>query len=197
MKNVINFFLVLVVMFATMVSFANELAGFTNDKTKSVTNVTFKNVKQGSYLTIKDSNQLILYKELIEKEGHYSRGFDLTSLPDGDYYFELNKEVQIKIIPFKVSLKEVTFDKDSETTIFKPIVYVKNNKVYVSKLSFENEVLDVKITTENNELVLSEKIDKVNDCLGKIYDFSKTKKGTYFIITKSAGRRFVKKIKIQ
>jgi len=196
MKNVIKFFLVIVVMFTTMVSFANELEGFTNDKTKSVTNVTFKNVKQGSYLTIKDSNQLILYKELIEKEGHYSRGFDLTSLPDGDYYFELDKEVQIKIIPFKVSLKEVTFDKDSETTIFKPIVYVKNNKVYVSKLSFEEEMLEIQITTEDNELILSEKIHKVDECLGKIYNFSTSKKGTYLIIAKSAGRRYVKRIKI-
>ena len=196
MKRLVKTSLVLVVMFATMVSYANEFSLLAKERTKDVTNVTFENVKQGSLLVIKNSNQVILYKELIEKSGTYSKGFDLTALPDGDYYFELDKEVQIKIIPFKVSFKEVIFDKDAKTIIFKPVVYVKNNKVYVSKLSFDYEVLEIKIINEGNEFVLSEKIKKRGDRLGKIYNFSTSEKGTYLIVIKSSGRRFEKYIKI-
>lgn len=196
MKRLVKTSLVIVVMFATMVSYANEFPLLPKERTKDVTNVTFENVKQGSLLIIKDSNELILYKEFIKKPGKYSKGFDLTALPNGDYYFELDKEVQIKIIPFKVSFKKVIFDKDTETTIFKPVVYVKNNKVYVSKLSFDNEVLEIKIINEGNEFVLSEKIEKIGDRLGKIYNFSTSEKGTYLIIIKSSGRRFENYIKI-
>jgi len=197
MKRLVKTSLVIVVLFATMVSYANEFPLLTKERTKIVKNITFENVKQGSLLIIKDSNEMIIYKELIEKSGAYSKGFDLTALPDGDYYFELDKEVQIKIIPFKVSFKEVIFDKEAETTIFKPVVYVKNNKVYVSKLAFDNEVLEIKIITEDDEFVLSEKIEKRGDHLGKIYNFSTSEKGTYSIIIKSSGRRFEKHIKIQ
>ena len=196
MKKNAKKILVLVVMFATMISYANEFPYLIKEKTKKITHLTLEDVKEGSLLLIKDSNGLILYKELIERSGEYSKGFDLTTLPDANYYFELNNEVQIRTIPFKVATNIVTFYKEQESTFFKPVVYVKNDKVYVSKMSFEDEVLELKILTDTNELVHSEKIRKNNNILGKIYDFSTSEKGTYTVITKINGKRFVKNIKI-
>ena len=43
-----------------------------------------------STLSIVDMQGLALYKEAIEQNGFYSKGFDLTTLPKGDYFFELN-----------------------------------------------------------------------------------------------------------
>lgn len=196
MKKLIKTSLVLVVMFATMVSYANEFPFLTKEKTKKITNLTLADVKEGSFLSIKDSNGLVLYKEVIEKSGDYTRGFDLTALPDGNYIFELDKDVEIRVIPFKVALNIVTFNKSDETIIFKPVIYVKGNKVYVSKVSFNHEILELKIFSDTNELILSEKIGNERNSLGKIYNFSTSRKGNYTFITKTAGRRFVKNIRI-
>ncbi|MGB5364539.1 MAG: hypothetical protein WBN17_14675, partial [Aureibaculum sp.] len=85
MKGLVKTNLVIVVMFTTMLSFANEFTTLTKEKTKKITNVTFENVKKGSMLLIKDHYGLILFKELIENSGEYSKGFDITALPDGNY----------------------------------------------------------------------------------------------------------------
>ena len=195
MKRLVKTSLVIVVMFATMVSYANEFPLLTKERTKIVKDITFENVKQGSLLIIKDSNEMILYKELIEKSGAYSKGFDLTALPDGDYYFELDKEVVIAIRPFKVKDNSVEFKKDEEYKIFKPVVYVKGKKVYVTRMSLIKNPIEIKVYDEDDHLVFSEKIEEATS-LGKIYNFSKVKEGNYNIILKSEGRTFKNSIKI-
>ena len=127
-------------------------------KQKRLLNVTFENVKKGSLLLIKDHYGMILFKELIENSGEYSKGFDLTALPDGNYYFELDKEVEIKIIPFVVLSNVVTFDKTKESTINKPFVTFKEGRLLVSKLALENQPLEIKIYDERLYLIYSEKL---------------------------------------
>ena len=197
MKTAIKKSLVLVALLATAtVSYGNEISGNTNDGKGGTTNVTFKNVQKGSMLTIKDMHGLVLYKEAIKKDGKYTKGFDLTSLPDGKYYFELNKDVEIEVVPFKVAASIVTFDKMAETIIFKPVVYLRDDKVYVSKMSLNDEILSISILSENNEVIFTDTIVKEGTILGKIYDFSKSQKGRYTIVMKTKERRFVENIQI-
>jgi len=195
MKRLVKTSLVIVVMFATMVSYANEFPLLTKERTKIVKNITFDNVKQGSLLLIKDSNEMILYKELIKKPGTYSKGFDLTALPDGDYYFELDKQVEIKVMPFQVKASIVEFKKDEEYKIFKPVVYVKGNYVYISRMSTVLKPIEIKVYNENDNLVFSEKI-KEGKSLRRLYNFSKINEGNYTIIFKSEGRTFKNSLKI-
>ena len=173
MKTAIRKSLVLVALLvAVTVSYGNKISSNTNNGKNALKNVTFKNVKKGSILSIKDMNGLVLYRVTIEKTGEYTKGFDLTSLPDGDYYFEMNKDVEISVIPFKVASSVVTFDKTAETKTFKPVVFVNKNKVHISKISLEGEVLRVKIFSESSELVYSGSIVIKRDVFGKIYDFT-------------------------
>ena len=195
MKGLVKTNLVIVVMFTTMLSFANEFTTLTKEKTKKITNVTFENVKKGSMLLIKDHYGLILFKELIENSGEYSKGFDLTALPDGNYYFELDKEVEIKIIPFEVLSNVVAFDKTKESTINKPFVTFKEGRLLVSKLALENQPLEIKIYDKDSNLIYSEKLLN-GKILERIYDVSKVEKGNYKIVMKSDGREFVKRIEI-
>ena len=127
MKRVIKKSLVLIIMLVTMISYADK--NITN--TEKVTNLKIENVKKGSVLTIKDTKGLILYTETIETSGDYNKRFDLTFLPDGDYFFELDKDVEIKIIPFQVKALNVIIKKEDKKTVFKPIVYYRNKKVYI------------------------------------------------------------------
>jgi hypothetical protein len=195
MKRLAKTSLVIVVMFTTMLSVANEFTTLTKEKTKEITHLTFENVKRGSLLLIKDHYGMILFKELIENSGEYSKGFDLTALPDGNYYFELDKEVEIKIIPFVVLTNVVTFDKAKESTINKPFVAFKGGRLLVSKLALSNQPLEVKIYDKNSHLIYSDKLTD-GKILERIYDVSKVEKGNYKIVMKSDGREFVKQIEI-
>ena len=195
MKRSVKKSLVIAVMFTTMLSFANEFASLPKEKTSKITNVTFENVKKGALLLIKDKNSLVLYKELIERSGKYTRGFDLTALPDGSYYFELDKEVEINITPFVVKSNVVTFNKSEQHTINKPFVTIKKGRIMVSKLALENQPLEIKIYDENSYLIYSDKLEN-GQILERIYDVSKVTKGNYKIIMKSDGREFVKHFNI-
>ncbi len=102
MKNLTRKSLVAVGLMMSLSTLANESELNIKEKEKTVTSMSFENVVQGSSLTIKDENGLVLYNESIEQSGDYTKGFDLTSLPDGDYFFELNSELKIVVIPFIV-----------------------------------------------------------------------------------------------
>ncbi|KJD31318.1 hypothetical protein PK35_15270, partial [Tamlana nanhaiensis] len=92
MKNTKKGFL-MVSMFATLLSFATEPAFLTFNKDAKKAILTLQKVKEGDQLTIIDNNGVVLYKEVIEKAGNYQKAFDLTALPDGNYVFELEKDL--------------------------------------------------------------------------------------------------------
>jgi len=176
-------------MFIALIS--NATNGLNNDPDNDLKKTTFtiNNVKQGNQLIIKDFNGLILYKEQIKESGNYSKGFDLTSLPDGSYVFELDKDFEIKSFPFTVTAKKVVFN-ENETTIHKPCVSFKNNYIYVSKLALNNEPLDVKIYYQDGtELIYSENI-KDTKVIEKVYKLALNAKGNYKIVLSSNGREY-------
>ena len=196
MKNLVKKSLVVLGLFTSLMGYANAGPEMINEKESKITNMSFKSVKQGSKLSIKDVNGLILYKESIGKTGKYSKGFDLTALPNGDYYFELESELKIVLIPFNVVQNEVNFNKEEENTIFKPVIRVKDEIVYLSRPSFDETPIDVKIFfSKNNDLILSEKFEKESE-LKRVYDFSKSQKGNYTFVFESNGRKYSKSIKI-
>ena len=161
-----------------------------------MTSLSFSKVFEGSMLFIKDEMGLTLYKEAIQKTGEYSKGFDLTSLPDGEYFFELDTDLKIVVIPFEVKSNEVRFMKEEKSTILKPVVRVVDNKVLVSRTSFEGAPIEFKIYyAQNSDVVLSEKFEN-ETIVEKVYDFSESKKGEYLFVFKSNGRKFVKSVKI-
>jgi hypothetical protein len=192
MKNVLNNSkkgILMVTMFATLLSFANE-ASFIKDDAKK-TALTLTDVKAGNQLFIKDANGNILYSELIQKSGIYSKGFDLTSLPHGDYIFELDKDLEIKTIPFSISFKNVVVNRSKGTTSYKPHLKQKGNLLFVTKLSPNLEAMKISIYADNNseyELLHSEKITGVQ-AIERVY---KLEKGNYKIIINSDNKEFTK-----
>lgn len=196
MKKLTHKSLVVLGLFATMFMFGNSATGTFKENEPNVTSMSFKKVKFGSKLSIKDGQGLVLYKESILKTGDYRKEFDLTTLPNGNYYFELDSEFKIMIIPFKVVSNQVEFKKEEKSTIFKPYVRVKDKMVFVSRVSLEESPIEYKIYyADNYDVVLSEKFDSKSS-VKRIYDFSKAKKGNYLFVFKSNGRKFTKTVKI-
>jgi len=179
----------MVAMCSTLLSNANEGSSFIPKKEI----ITINDVKEGQSLIIKDLNGVILYKELIKKSGNYSKAFDLTDLPNGDYFFEMDKDMEIQTIPFNVVSNKVTFKKVKETIIYKPHVRIKNNYVFINKLALDKEPLDVKIYSEDDQLIYSEKITNTKT-IEKAYKLSLN--ANYRMVLICNGREYYKKIRL-
>ena len=201
MKNVIKHSkkgILMVTMFATLLSFAKDASFFTINNEAKRTALTLYNVKQGNLLSIKDNKGLILFKEYIEKSGTYNKGFDLTALPDGTYIFELDKDLEINTIPFTVTSDVVVFDKAKEKTIFKPLVRVENDMMYVTKLSLNENPLNVEIYfkrfgSDELELMHTEVL-KNKKTIERVYKLTGLELGTYKLVLHSEGRKFVETV---
>lgn len=201
MKKEVKKGILMVMMLSAMLSNATRPATFENKVEIKKSTLSIHNVKQGQQLVIKDYNGIVFYKELIEKSGAYSKGFDLTALPNGEYYFELDRDIEIQVIPFKVYMNKVEFLKEKETKFFKPVIRFKENKVLLSRLSFDNKPLEVKIYYDYDngysgyELLHSEKF-KDTRIVERVYALDKTKKGNYKVVVKTEGREFTESITI-
>lgn len=186
----------MVTMFATLLSFANDVALFKIKNDAKKTFLTLDNVKQGNLLSVKDLNGMILFKEFIQETGTYSKGFDLTELPNGAYIFELEKDLEINSIPFTVTSNVVLFDKENEKTIFKPVTRVKDDLVYVSKLSLNKEPLKIEVyfnAYNGYELIFNETIEDIKT-IERIYKLDGLGKGAYKLVFHTEGRQFTKYI---
>lgn len=201
MKKEVKKGILLVAMLSAMLSNATRPATFEKKVEIKNSTLSIHNVKQGQQLVIKDYYGIVLYKELIEKSGAYTKGFDLTTLPNGVYYFELDKDIEVQVIPFKVYKNKVEFLKDKETKFFKPVIRFKDNKVLLSRLSFDNKPLEVKIYYDgysgfsDYELIHTEKF-KDTKIVERVYALDKTKKGNYRVVVKTEGREFTESITI-
>lgn len=123
----------------------------------------------------------------------------MTALPDGDYFFELDKDVEILTIPFKVTSNTVLFDKEKESIIYKPTVRVDDNHLFISRLSLDAQPLKISMFYRgsynyNSSMILSEEIEDTK-IIERIYELSKEKKGEYIIVFETQGRSFTEKIK--
>ena len=186
----------MVTMFATILSFANEATLFNIKNEAKRTSLTLHNVKKGNLLSVKDTNGVILFKEYIQESGSYTKGFDLTALPNGAYIFELDKDLEINTIPFTVKSNIVLFEKEKEKTIFKPIVRINDYIVYVSKLSLNEEPLEIKIYFKglnSSELMFTETIENTKT-IERIYKLEGLEFGSYKLVFHTEGRAFIKYI---
>jgi len=196
MKKCIKNSLVLLMLFISLLGHSNEFREVNKDIEREITNLFLKDVEQGSLLRIIDDNGLVLFKEANLKGGDYSKGFDLTLLPDGSYYFELQSVAKLEVIPFDVLTNKVSFNKAEKQTIYIPKLILKGKKVYISQRSVDSKPLKCAIYyDENDDLVLEETL-KGKQYMRRTYDFSISEKGTYTIVFKSEGRVFTKKIEI-
>ncbi|WP_066223205.1 hypothetical protein [Formosa haliotis] len=199
MKKVITLSIYMLAMVTGMATYANTAStNFDGGKKKEIT-LTLNNVKEGQKLSIKDNYGTILYNTKIASTGFYNNKFDLTALPNGEYSFEHEKGYEIKVIPFTVAKGEVTFNKQKEVSVFKPVVNFKDNNVYVNKLDLNKEKVNVNIYYASNDsefqLIHSDEITDTTN-VKRIYGLSQKRAGSYKVIINADGRDYVEYFKI-
>lgn len=194
MKKTIRHSLVVMAMLGVITSYANFTPTIPLNNNVKTTILKLDDVREGQRLLIKSNNGTILYRESISKTGGYQKEFDLTSLPNGNYFFELEKDVEIQIIPFTVDSNTVEFSKENKVTIFKPMVRTADNKLLVSRLSLDLKPMTLEIyyddpNTSNYVRIYSETIENTK-IIERVYALDKNLPGKYKVVTKSEGRVF-------
>ena len=193
MKKFTKHILALAIVFATLSSNATEIAFLSNEE-DGKTILMFDNVSQGDQLMVKDAFGLILYKEAILENGKYNKSFDLTTLPDGNYIFELDKQNQIRVYPFTVDATVVTFNKAQLTVVNKPKVTSKDNTIYITAQNLEAADYTIEIFYDSaknaNEKIYSETFENTTT-VGKKFKLLEDKDETYEVVVTSNGRSFI------
>ena len=188
MKNI----LVLAIVFATLSSNATENASFTT-KEDGKTTLFLDNVLQGDQLLVKDEFGIILYRESIIKSGQYNKSFDLTALPDGDYVFELDKKIQIRVYPFSVASSKVKFEKESLKIYYKPTITVEKNNVKVRAYNPEKTAFSIEIyynvSGDTFEKIYSETLTE-SASIFKNFKLLENEKEDYKLVITTNGKTF-------
>lgn len=188
MKKAIAVLAVMGALFSECQMFATGDHSKPSEKTAKIMQVSFENVSTDSKLLLKDRKGHILYSEDIQTEGHFNKGFDFSSLPSNDYYFEMNKEAFISIRPFTVLNNQVQFHEDLNREIIKPTLFLENDRVKLMRNLDEKQSVLVKIYDQDHNLIFRERIDN-DGSIGRIYDFSKSTDGEYLFSIDYEGHR--------
>lgn len=195
MKDLIKKSVVVIVMITTIIGYAKgENPGKRINK-ENTTTLSINNVEKGNKLLIKDNQGIVLYKETIQKSGSYLKGFDLSELPDGIYFFELVKNIQMEIIPFEMANHKAVIKKTNKDIIYKPYVRTKESRIFVTNLSLNKSPLKITIFYASDNVtfdyqIFSETIKNTQD-IQRVYKLDGTKKGTYKIVINTEGKTFV------
>tara|TARA_R110000772_G_scaffold112874_3_gene217166 strand:+ start:2131 stop:2739 length:609 start_codon:yes stop_codon:yes gene_type:complete len=202
MKKIIRKGVILMALLSSIMTSANRVSYETALKEIDKTLITLDNVKIGQELFIKDINGSVIYQESIEVTGSFKKELDLGALPDGLYFIELNKDIAINVIPFTVNSYNAELLKDKETTIFKPVVKLKDNFVFIAKLSSAKEPVEIELYYDSNEshsgmyeLLYTERITNTTT-IHRVYKLDKYEKGNYKVVLKTEGRTFIEKVKL-
>lgn len=203
MKNVMNIskkVFLMVALLATVMGYANDGSFFISKKDAKRTVLTLSDVKAGNLFTITDANDLVLYKETIQKTGIYIKGFNLSALPDGAYAFKINKDMELKSIPFTMKRGKVDFNRENTEIIFKPSTIVKGDMVYISKLSLNNAPLEIEIYRtdskyESYKLIYDEILKpNASNKFERIFKIENKARSNYKIIYRNQGETFIEYI---
>lgn len=194
MKTKMKKSILVALMFGTLISYANENNNYSKSKAEKTVKIEFKNVKKGQSLLIKNAKGQIIYNKEIIASGNYSKLFNFSALENGIYTAELNKDFEIHIKKFKVKNGFVTFYNKENKKVYKPVIRNENNKILISKISFNKEPLKVVIYYKD-EVIYSEKAVG-NNILNRVYSLSKHKTGKYKVVLKSDERFYVKEFTI-
>jgi len=108
--------LLIVAVLTTITSTATEFEGNVNVKKIEAKLIHFKVKNNYEDLTVKvkDIYGEVLYKEQFEVR-KISKKFDLTTLPNGDYFIEIKGDTAIEIVSFTVNSKEVKLNSTTKT----------------------------------------------------------------------------------
>ncbi len=198
MKKLIKISFIIAFMMAGFYGFAN---GVSNDFTVTATGekslvVRFENKPLGEVLfSIQDKEGIVLHSETIRKGDTAGRKFNLSNLPAGKYFLEMEDGLRIKTQPVTLTSETLTVETEGVKEVFKPTISFKNGKLDFTMLQLEEATTTLTIedawgTTVHNDLFVEA------GSLQRRYDLTPLPVGDYTVVVKVGKRVFYKAISV-
>lgn len=194
MKNLIRKSLLVALVLGTLTSYAN---GTTLKKgTTTLAKVELNDVKRGQLWLIKNSDGVIIHEQVIKNSGSYILAIDFSSLENGNYSLEINKDFQIEVLPLTIDGGNPVFKDEDSEIVFKPLIRTEKNLVLISKLEFNNTPMKVAIYYEN-EIIFNDNVEGSDDVLKRVYSLNKNIKGSYTVILNANDRTYINEFSLK
>jgi hypothetical protein len=197
MKNLLNKGLVIAMMFSAILATA---AG--NDYGSKFTVVNSKMIDlkleifEGEIqVKVKDIHGETLHSEKFDG-ALFSKKYDLNILPKGTYYFEVEGNTKIKIIPFEVKANEIVYDSAMETVYHKPSIIKEDKFVYVSKLTTPSEEFTMTVVDDYDNVLYTETVTGPGKITKKL-NLNKLDEGTYRLYVRSGSKVYTESITVK
>ncbi|PSG90406.1 hypothetical protein [Aurantibacter aestuarii] len=146
-------------------------------------------VEKNSKVVLKDKFSSILYSEVIENAGSYSKNFDFSLLPEGYYFFEVTTNKVTNRYPVKVTEEFAKVNTKRVLKSYAPTVTLRSNLLYVSQLTTGLTKLKIYIYAkdiETNEFnLLKKELVKDQNFAGRIFKLNKNKATSYKVVIKT------------
>lgn len=169
---------------------ANSIEGTLNvhqnsDKKFSVQMSNFDEIKLA--IRISDENDRNLFEEEITKSRNFNKTYDMSQLPEGNYFLEVEDNKKISEWKIQVSEKVMNIIQISEINI--PQFVQKDNRVELNINNIAKFDTKLKVFDENGIELYEEELEDTNS-VRKIFDFSKVPPINYTIIASIGERNF-------
>ncbi|WP_221417948.1 hypothetical protein, partial [Fulvivirga kasyanovii] len=126
----------------------------------------------------------------------YLKGFDMQSLPDGEYTLEIENNQRIEMFVLSIINDKLSINRDSRLVIHKPSINQSGNKVDVALQKTHEEPMKLSILDNTNDIIFEDTLAD-NGNLTKRYDMSRLGPGSYTMRIDIAGKYFSQSIRIQ
>lgn len=195
MKQLIKKSVLVLIIFMATQSYANIADSIIIENNDDKSFVKIGPLKSGSLLKIKDEAGITLHQEKITGLSQHLKSYDLSHLPDATYYFELDNDQEIRIIPILIKDQRSELIRSEEVSISKPSIMKEGSLIHVQQDGTKEQNLAVTIYFEGSEMIYEEFL-KNTQAMKRTYDFSKSPKGDYTLVFNTEGRTFVNEINI-
>ena len=194
MKTIQKKALVVIFILGSFVNYANSDMDFNKIINAKKVKVAFKNVKKGHQLTLKNKKGVQLHSETVSKKGLLTKVFDLSSLKDGIYTIELEKDYEIIVRTLEVNNNNVIFNETSKKVIFKPVFRNEENILKISKINFQKKPMKIALYFDD-EIIYSETVES-DKIFNRVYKLDKKIKGDYSAVLYINNRSFFYNFKL-
>lgn len=138
-------------------------------------------------IKIEDAFNTTLYEKAVKNTRGFSQRYDLSRLPSGYYYLELENEKRSTKWKIHVERKNLDIEKIEE--VYAPSFTQKKDKVRVSMNKNSEGLAMIRIYDLKGTELYKETIEESNP-VERIFDFSEVAPDSYLIVTSVGGKNF-------
>jgi len=192
MKKIIRTITAVAILFATT-TMANELKLDTDGTSKSL---SFEWDAQfvDTSIKIEDQNGDIIYADNFTEVDKYAKRFDLSPLPQGDYFLKVENTMREVVYSIRVNQNDVSIVDEKEN--LKPVYRKEDGKVYLSLLNLDKENVKVSVVDSSRRVLFTESFEE-ESIVEKTFNFQDALEGDYTLVVEDGESTYYESVSVK